>query len=127
MTKHLERDLETLEGEILAVSALVEEMIGKACHSLRVGRCDLARQVIECDVRVDVREVQIEENCLKILALHQPVAIDLRRTAAIRKINKNLERIADHATNIAEDVIYLVEGDIARYRCGGHPSCGWPK
>lgn len=107
MSKHLERDLGALEHDILAVSALVEEMIGKACRAIREGRSDLAREVIESDPAVDKREVHIEESCLKILALHQPVAIDLRRAASILKINNDIERIADLAVNIAQRAEFL--------------------
>lgn len=102
MSKHLARDLETLEREVLTQSSIVEEMISKACLALREARPDVAAEVIAEDRRVDEREVHIEESCLKILALHQPVAVDLRRTAMILKINNDLERIADLAGNIAE-------------------------
>jgi len=72
------------------------------------GRClfepnrELAREVIEADKQVDQREVAIEEECLKMLALHQPVAIDLRRIAAVLKINHDLERIGDLAVSIVQ-------------------------
>jgi len=102
MSKHLERDLEALEREILAQSSLVEEMIAKACRALVDRRVDLSSEVVEAEQQIDVREVKIEEECLKILALHQPVAVDLRRTATVLKINTELERIADLAVNIAE-------------------------
>src|SRR3972149_6548397 len=102
MSKHLERDLEALEREILAQSSLVEEMIAKACRALVDRRVDLLSEVVASERTIDVREVKIEEECLKILALHQPVAVDLRRTAAVLKINTELERIADLAVNIAE-------------------------
>ena len=65
-------------------------------------RRDLAEQVLAGDDEIDRREVGIEEECLKILALHQPVAVDLRRVAMVIKINSDLERIADLAHNIAE-------------------------
>ena len=61
------------------------------------------------EIEINVREVKIEEECLKILALHQPVAVDLRRTATVLKINTELERIADLAVNIAERTISLAE------------------
>jgi len=102
MSKHLERDLETLERELLTQSSVVEEMIEKACRALRETRPDVATEVIASDANVNAQEVVIEEHCLKILALHQPVAIDLRRTATILKINNDLERIADLAVNVAE-------------------------
>jgi phosphate transport system protein len=102
MTKHLQRDLESLHQEILTLSATVEEMIDKAAMALSERRPDLAAEVIELDNVVDNSEVHIEEECLKILALHQPVAIDLRRIATVFKVNNDLERIADLAVNVAE-------------------------
>ena len=107
MSKHLTRDLEALEQNLLGMSALVEEMISKAVRSLRERKPSLAREVIETDDQIDRREVQIEEECLKILALHQPVAVDLRLAATTLKINNDLERIADLAVNIAERALRL--------------------
>lgn len=102
MTKHLERDLKSLERELLTLSAKVEGMIEKACRALRQKKPALAGEIFKEEVDIDEWEVKIEEECLKILALHQPVAVDLRRTAAVLKINNDLERIADLAVNIAE-------------------------
>jgi phosphate transport system protein len=98
----LERDLESLEQRLLAMSAAVEGMIVKAWRSLSEKNERWAAEVIAADASIDEQEVHIEEECLKILALHQPVAIDLRRTATILKVNNDLERIADLAVNIAE-------------------------
>jgi phosphate transport system protein len=102
MTKHLQRDMDSIHGEILALSAMVEEAIDKAGRALRDRRLDLAAEVVDDDEEIDRREVHIEEECLKILALHQPVAVDLRRIATVLKANSDLERIADLAVNIAE-------------------------
>jgi len=90
-------------------SSRVEEMIAKACQALVERRSDLAAEVAASEIEINAREVKIEEECLKILALHQPVAVDLRRTATVLKINTELERIADLAVNIAERTISLVE------------------
>jgi phosphate transport system protein len=109
MSKHLERDLESLEREILDQSSRVEEMIAKACQALLERRSDIAHEVAAKELEINVREVKIEEECLKILALHQPVAVDLRRTATVLKINTELERIADLTVNIAERTISLAE------------------
>ena len=109
MSKHLERDLESLEREILDQSSRVEEMIAKACQALIERRADIAHEVAAKELEINVREVKIEEECLKILALHQPVAVDLRRTATVLKINTELERIADLTVNIAERTISLAE------------------
>lgn len=102
MTKHLQRDMENVHRDILSLSALVEEMIGNAARALSERRAELAAEVIDTDRDVDQREVHIEEECLKMLALHQPVAVDLRRIATVLKVNNDLERIADLAVNIAE-------------------------
>ena len=102
MSKHLEREMDQLRHELLSLFGVVEEMINKAFHALRDRRVDLAQQVIERDQLVDTREVRIEEECLKPLALHQPVASDLRWLTMVIKINSDLERMADLACNIAE-------------------------
>jgi phosphate transport system protein len=109
MSRHLERDLEALERDILAQSSRVEEMITKACQAITDRRSDVIAEVAASEAEIDVREVRIEEECLKILALHQPVAIDLRRTTTVLKINGELERIADLAVNIAERAMSLAE------------------
>ena len=105
MTKHLDRDMQRLHRDILALCAQVEDMIDKAGRSLQEGRLDLAEEVIRQDELVDAQEVWIEEECLKVLALHHPVATDLRRIATVIKINNDLERIADLAVGIAQRAI----------------------
>jgi phosphate transport system protein len=107
MNKHFQRDMEHLHHELLAVLVLVEEMIQKASKALVERHYDAVGTVIKMDETVDEREVQIEEECLKILALHQPVAVDLRRLATVLKVNNDLERIGDLAVNIAERALAL--------------------
>lgn len=102
MTKHFDRDMDQLHHAILSLYTMVEEMIDKAVESLRDGRCDLVEQVTADDDYVDKQEVRIEDECLKMLALHHPVASDLRRIATVIKVNNDLERIADLAVNIAQ-------------------------
>jgi len=102
MSQHLYRDLKHLERRILLLADRVEESIRKAVSALRSGRYDHALEVIESDREIDALEVEIEEECLKILALHQPVATDLRFVAAVLKIDNDLERVGDLAVNIAE-------------------------
>ncbi|MGL4513069.1 MAG: phosphate signaling complex protein PhoU [Lacipirellulaceae bacterium] len=102
MTKHLERDLDSLEQDLLAQSAVVEEMIRLACRGLCERRLGVSDELLAREPSINVREVRIEEECLKILALHQPVAVDLRRVATVLKVNSDLERIADLAVNIGE-------------------------
>lgn len=105
MTKHLDRDMEGLHEDILALCALVEEMIDNAGQALSEGRLDLAEKVIADDENVDLKEVAIEEECLKMLALHHPVATDLRRITTVIKVNNDLERIADLAVSVAHRAI----------------------
>lgn len=102
MSKHLHRDLDSLNRELLSISSMVEEMIDKATQALASRRFDLADEVVNSDNYVDQHEVHVEEECLKILALHQPVAVDLRRIATVMKVNGDLERIADLAVSIAQ-------------------------
>ncbi len=102
MSKQFEREMQTLERKLMSLFGLVEKMIDDAVRSLCEHEVELAQSVISGDRQVDEIEVEIEEECLKILALHQPVAINLRRIATVLKINTDLERIADLACNIAE-------------------------
>jgi phosphate transport system protein len=107
MSKHLDRDLEHLKKELLMMGALVEEQLSKAVTSLVERRDDLVDEILEGDEDIDHREVVVEEDCLKMLALHQPVAADLRFIVTIMKVNSDLERMGDHAVNIAERARYL--------------------
>jgi phosphate transport system protein len=107
MTQHFVREIEHLKKKLLLVGARVEETIAKAITAVIRRDKELARQVIEGDDAIDQMEVEVEEDCLKILALHQPVAIDLRFVVAVLKINNDLERMADHAVNIARRAQYL--------------------
>src|SRR5437763_14245950 len=109
MSKHFERDLENLQNELLSLSGSVEQLVVKANRALHDRDWDLAQQVIDADNTIDLHEVRIEDECLKILALHQPVAVDLRRVATTLKVNNDLERIADLAVNIAQRAQALVD------------------
>lgn len=102
MTKHLERELDHLRGELINQFGVVEQMIQLAVRSLVERRVDLADRVIQSDTGVDETDIRIEEECLKLLALHQPVATDMRWLICVVKVNGELERMADLACNIAE-------------------------
>lgn len=104
MTKHLLRDLDHLKHQLQRLGAMVETAILKATKALLERRVEPAREVQAGDDPIDELEVQIEEECLKILALHQPVAIDLRFLVAVLKVNNDLERMGDLAVNIASRV-----------------------
>jgi phosphate transport system protein len=108
MTRHIERQIETLKERILRVGTLVEEAISKSITALINRDLVLARRVMANDDEIDRMEVEVEEECLKILALYQPVATDLRFVVAVLKINNDLERMGDLAKNIAKRVSQLV-------------------
>ena len=107
MTVHLHRDMDELRKELLGMGSLVEEAINKAIHALANRDRVMAREVIDTDSRIDLKEVEVEEECLKLLALHQPVAVDLRYVVTCLKVNNDLERMGDLAVNIAERADYL--------------------
>ena len=107
MPVHLRREIENLKKEILAVGAIAEQSVREAMRAIEHRDETLARSVIEKDINLDHMEVEVEESCLKILALHQPVATDLRFIVAVLKINNDLERVGDLAVNIAERALFL--------------------
>jgi phosphate transport system protein len=111
MTKHIQRQVDVLKQKILFVGTLVEEAIAKAIAALINRDAKLADRVIESDNAIDRMEVEVEEECLKILALYQPVAADLRFVVAVLKINNDLERMGDVAQNIAKRAIYLAKSE----------------
>ncbi|MBI2300381.1 MAG: phosphate signaling complex protein PhoU [Armatimonadetes bacterium] len=109
MSMHLRREVELLKKQILALSALVEEALAKAVTAVERRDALLAHEVEEGDSPIDRLEVRIEEECLKVLALHQPVAGDLRFLVVVLKLTDELERIGDLAVNIADRAAALSE------------------
>jgi phosphate transport system protein len=111
MSRHLQTDLDDLAKELLTMGAMVEEATNRAITSLVRRDRNLAREVIAVDDAINDRENRIEDHALKILALHQPVAADLRFIITALKVNNDLERIGDQAVNIAERVDMLASLD----------------
>lgn len=111
MTQHLEREIQKLKKMVLALSSVVEEAVYKAVKAVSEQDLVASAEVVKGDKSVDEAEINIEEECLKILALHQPVAIDLRFIVAVLKLNSDLERIGDLAVNIAERAVGLSKAD----------------
>ena len=107
MTVLMQKELDHLKKQLLALSAEVEGRVKQAVQALLTGDRNLAQQVKGGDAHIDNLEIELEEECLKVLALHQPVATDLRYIVSILKINNDLERVADFAVNIAERAIDL--------------------
>jgi phosphate transport system protein len=101
------KEVEKLKKAILSLSAEVEQDVAMAVLSVAERNSERAQEVIENDRHVDDTEIEVEEECLKILALHQPVAADLRFIIAVLKINNDLERVGDLAVNIAENTLSL--------------------
>ncbi|MBW1958117.1 MAG: phosphate signaling complex protein PhoU [Deltaproteobacteria bacterium] len=110
MPKHFHRELEKLKKRILSLGAMVEERVYMATKAIENRDSNLADKIIKSDYEIDEMEVDVEEECLKILALYQPVAVDLRFITAVIKINNDLERIADEAVNIARGIQYISKG-----------------
>ncbi len=106
--RHQQRETDRLKRKILALGAIVEENLRIAFQAIDERDAAKARRVIATDVLIDQNEVDVEEECLKILALYQPVAGDLRFVAAVIKINSELERIGDLSANIAERALQLM-------------------
>jgi len=107
MSIHLQREIDNLKRDLLLICSIVEEQVQKAIRALFDRDTELAREVQAMDEDVDRREINLEEECLKTLALHQPVATNLRQLIAALKINNDLERIGDMAVNIARKAAAL--------------------
>jgi phosphate transport system protein len=103
----LVNEIDDLKKKMVQLSTMVEEAVYTSVKSITERDLELAQKIIEQDIEIDRMEVEVEEECLKILALHQPVASDLRFIVAVLKIDNDLERIADLAVNIAESTSYL--------------------
>jgi len=100
--RHFLRDMESLWTQVLRLAAVVEEALNTSIRALCDGRADLAAGVKIGEQMIDRWEIQLERDCLRVLALHQPVASDLRRIAVVLRINSDLERMADLARHIAK-------------------------
>lgn len=109
MQRHFDEELKTLKEKILRMGAMVEEQIAHAIKALVERDSNLARRVIENDHRVNALDVEVDEDCLRLIALHQPMAGDLRFLTTAMKISTELERMSDLAENISERAIELNE------------------
>lgn len=107
MPKLLDHEIDKLKKHILSLAAYVEEAVVKSVDAINSRDADLGQSVVDFDEYIDAVEVEVEEECLKLLALHQPVTQDLRFIVACIRLNSDLERIGDLAVNIAERAVYL--------------------
>jgi phosphate transport system protein len=120
MAAHLQRAIDKLMAQVIDLSAKVEDHVKRAVQSLEDNNTTLAEQVVRDDKIIDQKEIDIEEECLKILALHQPVAKDLRYLVAVLKINNDLERIGDLAQNISRHSIRIINNPIKEKEFNRH-------
>jgi len=120
MPIHIQRAIEILNQKILLLGTRVEENVRLAVNAIEQRDSAMAARAIDNDDEIDNMEVDVEEECLKMLALYQPVATDLRLIVAALKINNDLERMADQAVNIAERALRLRDRSTPGMRVGMH-------
>lgn len=104
-----EEELAELNRKLLEMAALVESRIAKSVKALREGNMILAQEVIKSDEQINSMEIDVDNLCIKILALYQPEAGDLRAVTMIMKVNNDLERIGDHASSISRIALFMAE------------------
>ncbi|HEX9656221.1 MAG TPA: phosphate signaling complex protein PhoU [Bacteroidota bacterium] len=102
MQRHFEQEIEKLKTLLIKMSSLAEDAIAKSIRAMLEKQPSIAQQVVDQDTAINLMEVEIDQAVVDLLALQQPVATDLRFILAASKINNDLERIGDHAVNIAE-------------------------
>jgi phosphate transport system protein len=107
MSIHFQKELGRIKQMVLTLGTMVEDRVQMAKNSIETLDGELARTIIDQDHEIDEMEIDVEEECLRALALYQPVAVDLRFLIAVIKINNDLERVGDEAVNIAKRVLSL--------------------
>lgn len=116
MAYNIQTERETLKRHIVYLGTMVEENLQCAIKSLVEKNHELAAQVMQTDkCEIDTLEIDIEQECLRIMALHQPVACDLRFLVTVLKVNSDLERIGDLGAKIADKVLLLYKADPAYF------------
>src|SRR6267143_2612434 len=109
MERHFDHDLRQLKERLLTMGSLAETMIHSAIKALVDRKAELIPDVYRHETEVNALQIEVDERCLKMIALHQPAASDLRFITCATKINSDLERIADQAVNICETTEYLLQ------------------
>ncbi|MEO0185484.1 MAG: phosphate signaling complex protein PhoU [candidate division WOR-3 bacterium] len=109
MASYFDEELKSLKNEVLTMATMVEDSISKSLEALKKRDLKIAHEIKEIDKRIDKMEIAIEERCIELIARHQPVGSDLRFLIGAIKMNNDLERMGDHAVNIADCVKFLVE------------------
>jgi len=109
MDRHFDEELQKVKKNLLEMASLVEESITKALEALKKKDLKMASEIKEIDHRIDRFEIAIEDQCIELIARHQPVGTDLRFLIGVIKMNNDMERMGDHAVNIAGSVAFLIE------------------
>ena len=109
MDRHFDEELHKVKKDLLEMALLVEESITKSLEALKKQDIKMASEIQEIDHQIDKFEIAIEEQCIELIARHQPVGADLRFLIGVIKMNNDLERMGDHAVNIASYITYLIE------------------
>lgn len=109
MDRHFDEELQKVKKNLLEMASLVDESITKALEALKNRDLKIASEVKEIDHRIDRFEIAIEDQCIELIARHQPVGTDLRFLIGVIKMNNDMERMGDHAVNIAGSVAFLIE------------------
>ncbi len=109
MERHLDEELKVIKEQVLLMGGLVEEMIHLAVKELEERKADLAKEVANREQQVNVLQLNIDEHCIKLLALYQPAAVDLRFIASAMKIISDLERMGDLAVNVSQTSLILLD------------------
>src|SRR5687768_4023095 len=112
MGRYFEENYSMLKHKLVEMGSLVQQVVSSSIRALSTNDVELAQETIQDDERVDRLEVEIDELVLKLLALQQPMAIDLRFLITALKINNDLERMGDQATNVAQNVVLLQKVDL---------------
>ncbi len=106
MERHFDEDLKALKERLLRMGSIAEEMIQKATKAVMERNSVLAEEVFELEKTVNLMHIEVDDRCIKLIALHQPMAVDLRLITAAMKINSDLERVADQAVNVCQTAYY---------------------
>ena len=114
MKAHFTIESENLLQRLCRQGTRVAEAIGRALDSFNQGNTLLAKEIIRADKLIDEEEIRTEEECLKLLALYQPVAVDLRSIISVLKINTSLERMADFGCHMAERTLNTAQISLPR-------------
>jgi len=110
MDRHFDEELQNVKKNLLQMATLVEESITKSLDALKKKDSKMASKIREIDHEIDKCEIAIEEQCIELIARHQPVGSDLRFLIGVIKMNNDLERMGDHAVNIADVIEYVIKG-----------------